>query len=101
MHESRNYLDCIDTKVSKRKIIRLCKKLGLLYECRVNINGGKYIKVIESKHIDEDHYIVNTADIYYRCIINWLLYRGEKADLNDTIKFLNEVKNYEDEKVQC
>ena len=95
MHETRNYLDCIDTKLSKRKVVKLCKKLGFIYDFRININGGRYIKVLYFKKIDEDNYIINKADIYYKCIFNWLLYRGEKADLKDTIKFLNEAKDYE------
>ena len=87
------YLGAIDTSLPKRKITRLCKKYNIYYENKTNPSGGEYICI---QHPSKDGTKLRVADIYYRSIFNWLLYRTSKrCTKEDIIKLIQEVKEYE------
>ena len=84
-------IDCIDTRVSKRKIIKICNELDMLIDETpfTNVNGGKYLKVYNDKG-------TATADIYYKSFMNSILYdEYAKAGKEELITRLKEIKSYE------
>ena len=84
-------IDCIDTRVSKRKIIKLCNELDMLIDETpfTNVNGGKYLRVYNDK-------CTAKADIYYKSFMNNILYdKYAKAGKDELIKRLKEIKTYE------
>ena len=84
-------IDCIDTRVSKRKIIKICKELDILIDETpfTNVNGGKYLRVFNDKD-------TASADIYYKSFMNNILYdKYAKAGKEELIERLKEIKSYE------
>lgn len=62
----------LDVKLSKRDVVKLCKKTNIIYNICTNINGGKYIECIVGydHELNQSKYI----DIYYNCFSNRKLY---------------------------
>lgn len=87
------YKGCIDTNVSKRKAIKICRELDVTIDETpfTNVNGGRYLKIFNDKGD-------RRADIYFRCLSNTILYirkDNRRKSKEYLIEALKEFKTYE------
>jgi len=73
-------IECIDVDLTKRQVIKLCKKSKVLYESKQNINGGRLIQTYLNEKDDFSNYI--RLDIYYKCNVNNKLYKKSRNVCN-------------------